>query len=218
MLKQNKKSDGFLYGQELMFRDRKKALVIVAHPDDETIWMGGTIARYKSLKWTIFALCRASDTDRAPKFARVCEYLGAKSIMTDLDDVDELTLDGATVEAEKILRKKLKNKKFHYIFTHNDNGEYGHGRHIAVHRAVNKLLEEGFLQPEKVFYFNYQKKDKTLDYSEIILGEASGKVVELSDEEYQAKRDIVSMIYGFAPDGPDINYCTNPEGFIVKDL
>jgi len=167
-----------------LLKKNKKALVIVAHPDDETIWMGGTIARYKTLRWTIFALCRASDADRAPKFARVCEYLGAKSIMTDLDDVDELTLDEATEEAEKLLRKKLKNKKFQYVFTHNENGEYGHSRHIAVHRAVNKLLEEGFLQPEKIFYFNYQKKDKTLDYSEIILDKEGGKVVELSDEEY----------------------------------
>ena len=40
----------------------KEALVIVAHPDDETIWMGGTILKNKNWKWTILSLCRASDT------------------------------------------------------------------------------------------------------------------------------------------------------------
>jgi LmbE family N-acetylglucosaminyl deacetylase len=201
-----------------LLKKNRKALVIVAHPDDETIWMGGTIARYRNLKWTVLSLCRASDNDRAPKFTRVCEYLGAKSIMTDLDDNDKLTLDEATVEAEKLLRQELKNKKFSYIFTHNKNGEYGHSRHIVAYRAVNKLLDDNFLQAEKVFYFNYQKKDKTRDYSEMILGDGSSIRIDLTAEEYQAKRNIMSEFYGFAPDGPDANYCTNPEGFIIKNL
>ena len=48
----------------------KSVLIIVAHPDDETLWAGGTILSHP--EWSVFviSLCRASDTDRAPKFNR----------------------------------------------------------------------------------------------------------------------------------------------------
>jgi hypothetical protein len=199
-------------------KKNKKALVIVAHPDDETIWMGGTMMRHKDIRWTIFSLCRSSDTDRAPKFKKVCEHYGANCLMDDLDDTDTLEFHEAVVESIELIKKNIKSKKYNYIFTHGRNGEYGHGRHVAVNHAVDKLIQEGFLAPEKIFYFDYQKKDKTLDYSEIILGDEPDYVVELSDEEYQAKRGVMSGIYGFDPDGPDINYCTNPEGFTAKIL
>ena len=63
----------------------KTALCIVAHPDDETIWMGGTIMK-NNYNWTIICLCRKNDLDRSPKFKKVCDYYKAKSIISDLDD------------------------------------------------------------------------------------------------------------------------------------
>ena len=49
----------------------RKAAVIVAHPDDEIIWCGGTILMNPDLQWTVLVLCRGNDADRAPKFYRV---------------------------------------------------------------------------------------------------------------------------------------------------
>ncbi len=66
--------------------------MIVAHPDDETIWMGGTILANPQTKWTVLSLCRADDKDRAPKFRKVCRFLGAKAIIADLDDEEKLNL------------------------------------------------------------------------------------------------------------------------------
>ena len=53
----------------------RSAAVIVAHPDDETLWGGGVILSRPAWWWTIVTLCRGSDPDRAPKFARVLERL-----------------------------------------------------------------------------------------------------------------------------------------------
>ena len=46
----------------------KNAAVIVAHPDDETLWTGGAILMHPEINWTVITLCRLSDPDRSPKF------------------------------------------------------------------------------------------------------------------------------------------------------
>ena len=55
-----------------------RAAVVVAHPDDETLWCGGYMLSHPELHWRIVTLCRASDPDRAPKFSRVLERFGAE--------------------------------------------------------------------------------------------------------------------------------------------
>jgi len=70
--------------------------VIVAHPDDETLWAGGTILMHPEVRWTIVALCRKSDRDRAGRFARAIEEFRISDFgfrifgkMGDLDDGPE---------------------------------------------------------------------------------------------------------------------------------
>jgi LmbE family N-acetylglucosaminyl deacetylase len=191
------------------------ALVIVAHPDDETIWMGGTMAKYKKIKWTIFSLCRASDRDRAPKFLKVCRYFNAKAIIADLEDEDKMTLAGSIPAIEALIRDNIKDKTFDFIFTHGTNGEYGHKRHLGVNRAVNNLIKEKFLKPKAVFYFNYKKANQK-EFSPLVCKSDSDILLKLSAKEVVDKKKVVSDIYGFDPKGIDVSYCTNPEAFKYK--
>jgi len=191
-----------------------QALVIVAHPDDETIWMGGTILKYSNIDWTIFSLCRRNDSDRAPKFFKVCKYYKAKAIMTDLDDEDKLTIKQTIPVIKNLVLKNIGKKKFDYIFTHGHNGEYGHDRHIGVHEAICDLIKNKKLNPrEEVFCFNYKKIAKY----ELTSKKDSDLIVKLTKKEFDKKKKVMIDIYRFNEKGIDANLCTNPEGFkIIK--
>ena len=194
---------------EMTLQDNKKALVVIAHPDDETIWMGKTITQNKKIAWTIFSLCRASDQDRAPKFKRVCEYYGARSIIADFDDDNKLNLEDAKKEAKKIILEKIDFNEFDYIFTHGANGEYGHERHIAIHLAISKLIKTKKIKQKTIFYFNYIKNKNNL-----LEPDNNSLINCLSEKELLEKKRVVSEMYGYPFDGIDVGYCSNPEAFL----
>ncbi len=85
-------------------RSEPAVAIVVAHPDDETLWSGGAILLHPEWRCSIFSLCRGDDRDRAPRFARAVRALGAVDWrMGALDDSPEqLPLSIAAV-AEAIL-------------------------------------------------------------------------------------------------------------------
>jgi LmbE family N-acetylglucosaminyl deacetylase len=179
----------------------KKALMIVAHPDDETIWSGGLILQNHSWEWTIFSLCRASDPDRAPKFKKVCDYFKAKSIISNLDDESDSPLPVKMVK--DLILSTLKEKNYDYIFTHGANGEYDHIRHLDVYKAVTKLVKEKRLTCKKLWHFAYiSSKQRSLHDKNTFIPIADKKanwLINLSDEQHKEKLKIITDIYGFIP-------------------
>jgi pentatricopeptide repeat protein len=53
----------------------KNVAVIVAHPDDETLWAGGTILSHPSWNCFIVSVCRRNDFERASKFYKALKVL-----------------------------------------------------------------------------------------------------------------------------------------------
>jgi len=195
---------------ELKLEKGIQALVIVAHPDDETIWMGGTIARFKNAQWTIFALCRKSDPDRMPKFLRAARYYGARGIICDLEDERRMGTQESIPEIMRIIRKELPQKTFDVLFTHGANGEYGHPRHKGVHVAIQQMLAKKEIRAKDVFFFSYQlDKQKKIAQPR----PRSPYRVELSNEEWRAKRNVIKKLYGFRPHIFENRSCSKTETF-----
>mgnify|MGYP001617075444 CR=1 FL=1 len=195
------------------------ALIIVAHPDDETIWMGGTILKHPEWKWTIMSLCRASDKDREPKFRKVCEYYNAKSIITDLED-DKLE-PGSINETLNLIKSNLKVFDYNYIFTHGENGEYGHIRHKEVHQAVKQMITDKILLYKKLYFFNYEKGVNepfpNLITPKPILN--SDLIVKLTEEQFNLKKMIIKDVYGYPNEkGFELLSCNKIETFDVEEF
>ena len=112
----------------------KSVAIIVAHPDDETLWAGGTILNHSMWNCFIVSVCRGGDKDRAPKFYKALKILNSVGIMGDLDDGPEQTpLD--IIELEQTIISLLPKRYYDLIITHNPSGEYTqHVRHEEVDR------------------------------------------------------------------------------------
>lgn len=196
--------------KKLELQQKSKALVVVAHPDDETIWMGGTIARHKNISWTIFALCRKSDPDRMPKFLKVAKYYNALGIICDLEDEGIMTIKESISEIKNIIRNELKQKKFDYIFTHGYDGEYGHIRHSGVHGAIKEMLKNKEISAREHFYFSYKLDDR----KKIAVPRADAEFyAKLSAGELKAKRNVIKKLYGFTQISFENRSCSRVETF-----
>lgn len=123
----------------------RKALIIVAHPDDESLFMGGTIAEFKRWSWTILYI---TDCDKRYNKRRRRELLKVRRIYTRGGSHVKPSPLGVTkkkgrfskVEAARRIRNFIDEYgPFDIVFTHNSKGDYGHPTHKLVHEVVRKL-------------------------------------------------------------------------------
>lgn len=179
---------------------KKYNLVVVAHPDDETIFFGGLLQAYRRKPWKVICATDGNadgmGVQRRQDFQRACDALKVQnSEMWDFPDRFENRLD-----IDK-LAERLKHENAAEIFTHGVLGEYGHPHHqdvcLAVHRA-----------------FSPKKKVWSVAYNCF-----AEKVFRLRRKDFERKSEVLSRIYfsetqRFARWLPVTNY----EGFAQIDL
>jgi LmbE family N-acetylglucosaminyl deacetylase len=194
-----------------VFDNCNSAAVIVAHPDDETLWCGGVMLANPQINWTILTLCRKSDPDRAPKFFKVAsEYYKATGIMADLDDGPEQTpLAGA--EIQQVILDNLSKRNFDLILTHNPKGEYTrHLRHEEVSQAVLSLWKDGELTAKNLLMFAYEDGGRKYPPRPV---KNADVVIELAKTVLKIKREIIINIYGFSSESFEAKAVCGTEAF-----
>ena len=189
-----------------------KCLIVVAHPDDEVIWMGGCILRHPDWDWRELSLCRGNDPDRAPRFRAAAEALGVRAEISDLDDSP--TLAELSPDLREITERigSVRGTAYDLIFTHGPMGEYTrHPRHEQVHDAVRRLVESGDLAGALIC-FAYSDRGGSIRPKPA--GDADIRI-RLTDEEFKRKREIIRDIYNFGVESFEFEAAGPMEAFRI---
>ncbi len=188
----------------------KSVAIIVAHPDDETLWAGGIILSHPSWSFFIITLCRASDLDRAPKFLKALEIFKAEGKMGDLDDGPEQKLLDENVIEETIIQL-LPQKYFDLIISHSPGGEYTrHIRHEEVGKAVVNLWGKDKISTKELWLFAYEDGGKAY-YPRPI--ETANIFRLLTRRIWHRKYSIITEIYGFEKNSFEAETTPRAEAF-----
>jgi len=173
----------------------KNCALIVAHPDDETLWAGGTVLINCKSNWEIISLCRKSDRDRNPKFFVALKELNAIGDIGDLDDGVEQRSIGIS-EVGQVILSLLKKNEYDLIITHSIKGEYfRHKRHEETGKAVLSLMEKEKLVAQELWMFAYEDGGKKY-YPRAI--DNADMIMELPEKIRNKKFKIITDIYGFS--------------------
>ncbi len=192
--------------------DHINCCVIVAHPDDETLWAGGTLLMHPDSCWTVVSLCRRDDPDRAPKFHQVMESYGAKGVMGDVDDGPEQK-PLQTVAVEDAIMELLPSDRYDLVLTHGLWGEYtSHRRHEEVAKAVMALRESGQLAADELWMFAYEDGGKR--YLPRAMADADVHI-RLPQDIWEAKYHLIHEVYGFDADSFEAKTTPKEEAFWV---
>lgn len=149
-----------------------KTYLIVAHPDDETIFFSSLMQNKKDLKVICVTNGNADGMGekRARDFSSACKAQGQEGIMWDFEDIYEKRLD------QKKLQEKLKTlQDVDSVYTHGIIGEYGHPHHQDVSFAVHNVF-----------------KDKVMSTSYNCYPD---EFYALTREEFELKKKILSTTY-----------------------
>ena len=112
-----------------LVKEGRNAAMVVAHPDDETMWGGGLLSMLGEMCTVIACSVPARDPVRAIKFFDACDVYGAKARI--LPHTEKINGD-----LEWLHEYTWMLDEFDLIVTHNQSGEYGHAHHRQVHDWV----------------------------------------------------------------------------------
>ena len=171
-----------------MSKETKKSyrLLVVAHPDDETLFFSAALMQLRDLPWLVVCATNGNadgvGSERAKQFKKACGKLKVQTALQwNFPDIFEERLDinGLVYHLEQLPIPAE-------VYTHGITGEYGHPHHQDISFAVHKV----FAKKSRIWVPAYNGfADKTL---------------KLTKAQYELKAFIYSKIYGsetlrFAP-------------------
>ena len=128
--------------------EKVKALLLVAHPDDETIFCGGTMLTYPEWEWIVVCVTEGGGNAPREEFENAIKYfknekvnvasycwLGQRKLRKGMTDKEKLALK---LEWKNLIQKQSFSPNI--VFSHNEQGEYGNEDHKLLNKISNELF------------------------------------------------------------------------------
>lgn len=133
-----------------------KKLMVVAHPDDETIWGGRRITGDPRNTWHVICCTMPGDRERVARFGDALNVLGATGeILPIPDETRPMSLDEQSIVTGRV-SDFLTENDITELVTHGPAGEYGHPRH----KQLNQLITSTFNDVASVMWFSLSATDR----------------------------------------------------------
>lgn len=125
--------------------------MIVAHPDDESIFGGATLLQEKG--WKVVCLTNGDHPVRSKEFRKAMEYARTDCEMWCYPD--QWMGDFNRKKLSKDIGRVLKQDNYEKVVTHGPFGEYGHTQHQALFEIVSRLVSKNL--------YVFEKTDEIID-------------------------------------------------------
>lgn len=123
-------------------------LMVVAHPDDETIFGGAQLIQEKG--WKVVCVTNANNRRRAREFVKTMKLVGADFEIWNYRDTYSYNFDRRSLKRD--LCRLVKQNRFKKVVTHNSLGEYGHPQHQVIANIMRNTVKQG------LYVFSCDKK------------------------------------------------------------
>ncbi|MEK3916649.1 PIG-L family deacetylase [Paenibacillus sp. FSL H7-0331] len=141
-------------------------IMIVAHPDDETIFGGTQLLQEKG--WLVICVTNGDNQVRCGEFTKVMKKIDAHFEIWNYYDEWDGDFDRYSLRRDlaAVLARYLGS--IEKVVTHNLSGEYGHAQHKALSQIVHSLVDKNLYvfatSEEKLEKALLRKKQKLLKY------------------------------------------------------
>lgn len=160
------------------------SLMIVAHPDDETIWGGSHLINGN---YTVLCITNGNNKKRKKEFMKVMEKTHSKGIILSFPDKTKGKRDNwksCKKDIQREIQKEIDSKDWDKIVTHNPDGEYGHIHHKKVSKYVTMILEKEDKTNQLVYFGKYASKKNKAELE---------NEKKLSKKDYKEKLDVIQL-------------------------
>ena len=166
-------------------------VMIVAHPDDETLWGGANLFKDK---YFVVCLTNGYNLERANDFREILKFTNNGGIILNYPDLQDYIRDDWSEVRTGILKDLstiLNYKYWEKIVTHGPDGTTGHIHHIKTCELVTKITKE-CNQFKNLYYFGkFYKKNKIPKN----LSRISDKELDFKIKEINIYKSVINNIY-----------------------